>query len=371
MKFLFALEKIRTPFFDHFFGALTYLGDEIAFLAIAILFFWCINKRQGYYILFTGMIGTVVNQFLKLTFRVPRPFEEGLSVVGNAKKAATGYSFPSGHTQNITGTLGAVAISWRKKIPVIVLSIVTILAVAFSRLYLGVHRPIDVIFSLVFATVLVFALYPCFKNDDRMHKCMPYLISASMILSIAFLLYFVFANREVHADLAGGLDNYWSGLNNAFTMAGCIVGITIVYYLDEKYIKFETRAKWYVQVIKYVLGLGITVGLLFGLKALFNEMTFFNTYIARLVRYFTVVVFAGAVWPITFPYLSKINVGFLDEIGERFAKIFRKNHTGAKLAAEGEGNGEEKPRVRGYYGKQNTKKKSWKKQNKKNKKRYR
>lgn len=367
MEFLFALEKIRTPFFDNFFGAITYLGDEIAFLAIAILFFWCINKRQGYYILFTGMIGTVVNQFLKLTFKVPRPFEEGVSVVGNAQKAATGYSFPSGHTQNITGTLGAVALSWHKKIPAIILSIVTIIAVAFSRLYLGVHRPIDVIFSLVFATVLVFALYPCFKNDERMRKCMPYIISASMILSIAFLLYFVFADREAHSSL----DNYWSGLENAFTMAGCVVGITIAYYLDEKYIKFETRARWYVQIIKYVLGLAITVGLLVGLKALFNQITFFNVYIARLVRYFTVVMFAGTVWPLTFPHLSKINIKFLDKIGEKFAKIFEKNHTGDKIDAIGEEETMEKARVRGYFGKQNTKKKSWKKQNKKNKKRYR
>lgn len=366
MKFLFALEKIRTPFFDNFFGAVTYLGDEIAFLAIAILFFWCINKRQGYYILFTGMIGTVVNQFLKLIFKVPRPSASGVTVVGNASDAATGYSFPSGHTQNVTGTFGAIARTWYKKIPVVVISVVTVLTVAFSRLYLGVHTPLDVAFSLIFATVLVFALYPCFKNEERMHKCMPYLISASMILSIVFLLYFVFTNRETH-----NLDNYWSGLENAFTMAGCVVGITIVYYLDTKYIKFDTRATWYVQIIKFVLGLALTVGLLYGLKALFGAMPFLNTYIARLVRYFTVVTFAGAVWPLTFPYLSKIKVKSLDKIGATFAKICKKDDTGDGIGVENDEECNEKVHVRGYFGKQNTKKKSWKKQNKKNKKRYR
>ena len=366
MDFLFALEKIRTPFLDNFFGAITYLGDEIAFLAIAILFFWCINKRQGYYILFTGMIGTVVNQFLKLIFKVPRPAASGVTVVGNAAEAATGYSFPSGHTQNVTGTFGAIARAWYKKIPVVILSAVLVFTVAFSRLYLGVHTPLDVIFSLVFATVLVFALYPCFKNDERMHKCMPYLISASMILSIAFLLFFVFAKREAH-----DLDNYWSGLENAFTMAGCVVGITVVYYLDEKYIKFDTRAPWYVQIIKFVVGLGLTVGILYGLKALFGAMSFFNVYIARLIRYFTVVMFAGAVWPLTFKYLARIRIGFLDKLGAKVAKIFKKSHTGAPVSDNSEQESVAKPRVRGHFGKQNTKKKSWKKQNKKNKKRYR
>lgn len=366
MDFLFALEKIRTPFLDKLFGTATYIGDEIAFLAIAILFFWCISKRQGYYIMFTGLIGTVVNQFLKLIFKVARPVESGVTVVGNASEAAGGYSFPSGHTQNATGTFGAIARAWYKKIPVVILSVVTILTVAFSRMYLGVHTPLDVIFSLVFATALVFALYPCFKNDDRMNKCMPYLITASMLLSIAFLLYFVFSSREAHS-----YENYKSGLENAFTMAGAVIGITIVYYLDTKYIKFDTRAAWYVQIIKLVLGLGLTVGLLEGLRWPLNFVCFGNEYIARLFRYFIVVVFAGAVWPLTFPLLSKIKIGMLDRLGARVAKIFKKSDTGAKFDKENGGEGIEKARVRGYFGKQNTKKKSWKKHNKKNKKRYR
>jgi undecaprenyl-diphosphatase len=247
----------------------------------------------------------------------------------------------------------------------VILSAALILTVAFSRLYLGVHTPLDVIFSLVFATVLVFALYPCFKNDERMHKCMPYLISISMVLSIAFLLFFVFAKREAH-----DLDNYRSGIENAFTMAGCVIGITIVYYLDVRYIKFDTRAPWYAQIIKLVVGLGLTVGILYGLKALFGAMSFFNPYIARLVRYFSVVMFAGAVWPLTFKFFARMKIGFLDKLGASVAKIFKKSHTGAAVSEENREEGEEKPRVRGHFGKQNTKKKSWKKQNKKNKKRY-
>jgi membrane-associated phospholipid phosphatase len=110
MGFLKFLEGIRNPVFDFFFSLITHLGEETAFLAIAIIVFWCINKREGYYILTLGLIGTVVNQALKLICKIPRPWKDPtFTAVESAIPEATGYSFPSGHTQNVTGTLGAVA----------------------------------------------------------------------------------------------------------------------------------------------------------------------------------------------------------------------------------------------------------------------
>ena len=200
-----------------------------------------------------------------------------------------------------------------------------------------------------------------------MHKCMPYLISVSMLLSTAFLLFFVFADREAFGDLE---QYYTPSLKNAFTMAGCVIGITLVYYIDTKFIKFETRAAWYVQIIKLILGLAIVLGLKVGLEVPLNFICFGNEYIARLFRYFVIVMFSGTVWPLTFPLLSKIKISFLDRIGEKVVKIFKKSDTGAAVDAASGGAAKEKPRVRGYFGKQNTKKKSWKKQNKKNKKKH-
>ena len=74
MEFLYFLESIRNPVFDFIVGALTYLGDEIAFLAVALAVFWCFSKHRGYYLLGVGFCGVVINQTLKLIFRVPRPW---------------------------------------------------------------------------------------------------------------------------------------------------------------------------------------------------------------------------------------------------------------------------------------------------------
>ena len=111
MEFLRLLVNLRTPFLDALFGTITYLGDETLFMIVAMVFFWCVEKRKGYFLLFTGFCGTLINQFLKMLFCVPRPWliDPSFPIVENARAAATGYSFPSGHTQNITGTFGGIA----------------------------------------------------------------------------------------------------------------------------------------------------------------------------------------------------------------------------------------------------------------------
>ena len=47
MEFLRLLESARLPALDAFFSAVTYLGDELAFMALALLLFWCVDKRTG------------------------------------------------------------------------------------------------------------------------------------------------------------------------------------------------------------------------------------------------------------------------------------------------------------------------------------
>ncbi len=165
MQFLYLLEKIRNPVLDFVFSLITHIGEETVFLVLALLFFWCIGKREGYYMLIVGLVGTVINQMAKLIFKIPRPWvrDPNFTIVESARAEATGYSFPSGHTQNVAGTFGSVARGSGKKL-VRILSTVIIVLVAFSRMYLGVHTPLDVGVSLVIAAALVFALYPLFST---------------------------------------------------------------------------------------------------------------------------------------------------------------------------------------------------------------
>lgn len=309
MSFLYFLEKIRNPVLDTFFSLITHIGEETVFLIIALLFFWCINKREGYYILITGLVGTVINQAAKLTFKIPRPWvkDPSFTIVESARAEATGYSFPSGHTQNVAGTFGAIG-RYSKKNAIRITSIVIIVLVGLSRMYLGVHTPLDVLTSLGIAALLVFLLYPMFKTDENFHKFMPYVSVVSTLLSVGLLLFVFLMPRE-------GVDphNLASGMKNACTLLGCTLGLIPVYVIDRKYVKFETKAVWYVQIIKFVLGLlgvlAIKAGLSSPLISLFG-----NEYVARAIRYFLIVMFAGVLWPMCFRHLSKIRIKFLDNL---------------------------------------------------------
>ncbi len=312
MDFLYLLEKIRNPVLDAIFSVITHIGEETVFLVVALIFFWCVNKREGYYILACGLIGTVINQALKLLFKIPRPWvkDPSFTIVESARAEAAGYSFPSGHTQNVSTTFGGIG-RYSKRRPVRIISVCVIALVAFSRMYLGVHTPQDVCVSLVIGGILVFGLYPVFSSDERFEKFMPYLIAASVVITVGLVLY-VFLMSRVGVDP----HNLASGRKNASTLLGCTLALIPVYILDKRYIKFKTDAVWYSQIMKFAGGLlgvlAIKAGLSSPLVLLFG-----NEYIARSVRYFLIVIFAGTVWPLTFGFFSSLRIKRLDALAAK------------------------------------------------------
>ena len=309
MNFLYFLESIRNPVFDFIFSTITHIGEETVFLALAIIFFWCVSKYEGYYIMITGLVGTLVNQALKLAFRIPRPWvlDPDFTVVESARPEATGYSFPSGHTQNIAGTFGAIGASSRKRW-VSITALVIIILVAFSRMYLGVHTPKDVCVSLFVAAGLLAILYPVFSSEERFHRFMPIVAAVSVALSIGLTL-FAFLVPEEGIDPA----NLYSARKNAATLLGCTVCLFPVYYIDKYYTKFDTSAPWYAQIIKIAVGLGVVLAIKSGLSKPL-ELLFGNEFVARGVRYFLIVAFAGILWPMTFKFFAKMRISVLDNL---------------------------------------------------------
>ena len=99
--------------------------------------------------------------------------------------------------------------------------------------------------------------------------------------------------------------NYGSGLKNAYTVMGCLVGVAAVYTADRK-LDFPVSAVWWVQIIKAVVGLALVLAVKEGLRAPLELLL--PVYPARAVRYFLIVVTAGILWPISFRYLSRLGV---------------------------------------------------------------
>lgn len=300
MDFLRALESLRTPALNSFFAAVTYLGDELAFMALAVTVFWCVGKRQGYYIFAVGLGGTVINQWLKLACRVPRPWvlDPEFTIVETARAAATGYSFPSGHTQNIAGTLGCAALSSRRT-AVRVLCGVLIVLVSFSRMYLGVHTPLDVGAGFVSAAVLVLALWPCFRDEKRFRRSAGTVLC---VLTAAALAYTLWANLSA---FPADTDNVSEGVRNAWTLLGGALGLLVSHVVDEKRLRYDVNAPLPGQLAKTVLGLALLIALRAVLKPVLYTFSGGAPW-ANAVRYFLMVVFAGCVWPKTFPFFARL-----------------------------------------------------------------
>ncbi len=302
MELLYALEKIRTPFLDTVMGLITNLGGEAVFIAAAIIVFWCLSKSCGYYMMTVGFAGTIINQFLKLWFRIPRPWvkDPNFTIVESARAEATGYSFPSGHTQNAFAVFGAPA-RYFKSIALRIVFVLLIALTAFSRMYVGVHTPLDVGVSLIVGTVLVFVVYPFFRDMDKSPKKVYIIFSIFIVMAATFVAFVELYDFPVDIDP----DNYASGLKNAYMILFCAVGLMLTFYVDTKYVHFPTQAVWWAQVIKVVVGLGILLALKAVLKAPLLAL-FGGHSVAHGVRYFIVILFAGILWPMTFKYFAKL-----------------------------------------------------------------
>ncbi len=302
MEFLRFLEALRTPVGDTFFSAITHLGEETIFILVGLLFFWCISKKQGYFILSVGFLGTVINQFLKLTFRIPRPWirDPEFTIVECARAEATGYSFPSGHTQSSVGVFGSIARLTNNKI-LRVFCIAACILVPLSRMYLGVHTPADVIASFVIATALILILYPIVNKVVDNPANMRFFLMCMAAISCLFLIYVLAFPFPAGTDQ----HNLESGVKNAYKILGCILGLWAAYEADELFIHFDTKAVWWAQLLKLILGLMPLLALKSLLKSPLYAL-FGGSYLADGVRYFLIVIFAGCIWPLTFRFWGRL-----------------------------------------------------------------
>ncbi|MBR5302392.1 MAG: phosphatase PAP2 family protein [Clostridia bacterium] len=301
MAFLHLLESLRHPVLDMLFQLITTFGEETLFILVGLLFFWCVDKWEGYFLLCVGLMGTVINQFLKLLFRIPRPWvrDPSFTIVESAREAATGYSFPSGHTQTSVGVYGGIA-RWTGKSILSAVCVALCILVPLSRMYLGVHTPADVGVSILVALALIFVIYPLVRKNCSNAKVMRPLFGCMVLaalVNLAFVSFYAFP-ADVDAE------NLAHGVKNAHTMLGCILGIWLTWEIDRKSIHFETKAPMPAQIAKLLLGFGLLLAVKAGLKAPLYALTGGHNF-ADCIRYFLMVAFAGCIWPLTFPFWTK------------------------------------------------------------------
>ncbi len=308
MGFLRFLEGIRLTFFNGFFSGVTYLGDEIVFIVLGLFLYWCVGKKEAYFMFAAGLLNALTNQTLKLVFRVPRPWvlDPDFTIVEQARAAAVGYSLPSGHTQNAVGVFGTLWLSFRNK-TLRWICVVLMLIIPFSRMYLGAHTPLDVATAFVLSLAAVAALYPFFKDDARAEKTTGAVLGVLGVLTAAYFVAVMLWQPPADIDPV----NLDTARRQASDLLAVAVALALSYMFDNRFTHFRTDGTILTQAVKAVLGIGFTVLLKTLLKAPLNA-AFGNAYLADGVRYFIIAFFATSVWPMAFPLIGRICGGKKD-----------------------------------------------------------
>ncbi|MGH8002062.1 MAG: phosphatase PAP2 family protein [Brasilonema sp.] len=169
-RILLAIQKLHTPLLDRVMLGITFLGDPVFLLLICLglgMGLLRYKRRTQATTLSIAAIGAVgLNVFLKLLFGRARPdLWNWIIDVGQ-------HSFPSGHAMVSTVIYGFIGYILAKEFPqwqgrIFALTVVLIVAIGFSRLYLGVHWPTDVVAG--YAAGLVW-LIACIKRADLRQK---------------------------------------------------------------------------------------------------------------------------------------------------------------------------------------------------------
>lgn len=282
MDILRAIAAMRTPFGEKLWQFFTFFGEETFIVVVLCILFWCFNKNLSYKIGATFFLGGLLTQGLKITFQIPRPWvlDPNFKPVGTAIETATSFSFPSGHTASAGSLFFPMAFSSRRRWRWLLALMPFV--VGFSRMYLGVHTLLDV--GCALAITVVFAAIVHAVSQTKLWE-KPQVVALGLLGFSAAVLIYAFCRQDITRDM----------LEDCIKAAAAGVGFAVGYYIEKKWIDFDTKAPWWWQIVKVVVGIGIVLAIKSGLKLLLGD-----TLIVDAVRYFLLIVWIIAGWPALF-----------------------------------------------------------------------
>jgi len=287
MEILRIIESIRTPFLDTIIGLITRLGEETIGILLLCLVFWCISKKIAYVIGVSFFLSGLTVQGMKICFRIERPWviDPTFEPVPGAKEYATGYSFPSGHTQSAAAFYGALGSQVKPIAFKIILFAIPVL-VAFSRMYLGVHTLQDVLVSLVITFLLIWLTCRIITSEVESKKkelaiSLFMIIYAVVVIIIAAVMY---SNGTIE-------DRY---IADCLKAAGAGIGFAIGMYIERVYIKFSVKSKnILMHMIKFVIGIAGVLVFQEGLKLVIG-----TGFVVDMFRYFLMISWVTILFPL-------------------------------------------------------------------------
>ena len=269
-QILIFFESIRTDFLTLFFTTITMMAEHLFLVVLLATLYWLVDKEKSRKLAWFMLFNGVANGVMKSIVNMPRPFDKGV-VKPIRVETATGSSFPSGHTQTATSFWTGSMLILKTRASKILGSMMIVLT-ALSRLYLGVHWPMDVLAGIVFGLIFTYFAYALIDEKGTLTE------KHVMISSLLFLGVLIF---NVEADLYKAVAALWG-----FCLGG---------YLEDQWVQFEVKGSRRYQILKMVIGIiGILV-IYIGIKKLLPAVK-----VVSMIRYALVMIWIMAGAPYVF-----------------------------------------------------------------------
>lgn len=310
INYLLLLQNFRNATHDILSPFLMWISDfSIGFWPIAVvaMIYWALDRKGGRRLLGGFTFAILANGLLKLTFRIPRPWIRDARVLpyGNSKVTATGFSFPSGHSTRATSLMGGTALWAKRRKWGIVCAVFTaaMILTFFSRNYLGVHTPQDVLVGFVASSLMMILAARIEDLTDKNPKLDLYLIVASLILCVLAAVFYLsvkiapvyLPDGTLTVDPAKMRADSFEGL-------GLLTAFFICRYFERRCFRFDTEKS---KKDRFIIGVFALIPLYLWLTYAFEPMAAIDRSMARFVHHAVSMVYILIVVPFA---MSKINI---------------------------------------------------------------
>ena len=261
ISILLALQDFRNgagAFLADFLSKMTFLGELNTAIVIMAIIYWAVSKDFGAYLLMGWSGNRLVNGVLKVTACAYRPWIRDARIVpyGNSMTTATGYSFPSGHTMNAATVFGGGAV--RKDMPrALRLALgATVVLVAFSRNYLGVHTPQDTLVGLLAGLLVMGATFKLMRWVQAHPEKDVLVAGIGVALGVAVAAYAALKGYPADYDAEGKLLVDGAKMaNDTFKGVGWCCAFLVGWVLERRFMGFSTEVSMARRVTRVATGL--------------------------------------------------------------------------------------------------------------------
>ena len=244
--------------FTEFLNKVTWFGDMNIVIVLIAIIYWSISKETGTYLLMGWSGNRIVNGFLKVTACVYRPWIRDPRIIPNAeaKELATGYSFPSGHSMNAASLYGGIGMKKGVHKVIRIIMWIMVVLIIFSRNFLGVHTPQDVLVGVVLG-LIVMLLTGKLLEWLKKHPKMDLLVAGiGIAIAIAVAIYASVKSYPVDYDAGGKIlvDGHKMA-QDTFKAVGWASGFFAGWVLERRFVKFEDDVSLQLRAVRATVGL--------------------------------------------------------------------------------------------------------------------